>query len=167
MKYLIILTIFFCHSSFSQSNLYYAKSKTPYVAPPTREILQLMNSREKLYYRNRDYCNQIENVLIEEFKSLRIESINIKYREGLKRNLNKIKNLKEEGNYGDYYLILENIVEDIKNNTTYYEDESEYSNNILQEKLKKQEQETFELKRELEYQKSLNKKSQLEKKKQY
>jgi hypothetical protein len=46
MKYLIILLLFLCHSSFSQSNLSYAKSETPYVAPPTKEILQLMNNRE-------------------------------------------------------------------------------------------------------------------------
>lgn len=165
MKYFIIITIFFCHSSFSQNNLSYAKSQVPYVAPPTKQILQLMNNREKLYYSNRDYCNQIEDVLIEDFKSLRIESINIKYREGLKRNLNLIQSLKEEGNYSDYYLILEDIVDDIKNNNLYYEDEDEYNNNILKEKIKKQEQETLELKRELEYQKSLNKKLQLEKKK--
>lgn len=115
--------IFFCHSSFSQSNLSYAKSETPYVSPPTKEILQLLNNREQLYYKNRDLCNEIENILIEELQSLKIDSKNILYREGLERNIETIRKMKTKGNYADYSLQIVDIVDDVKKNNLLYEDE--------------------------------------------
>jgi hypothetical protein len=166
MKYLIILMIFFNQPSFAQTlgKLYYSTSERKYIAPPIREIKQLMNNREKLYYQNRDYCNQIENLLIEDLQSLRIDSINTIYREGLKRNLNIIQRIKSDGDYAEYSILLMDIMDNIKNNDLYYEDEEEYSNDLLEKKLRKQEEETQKLKKELEYQKSLNAKPQVKKK---
>lgn len=60
MKFLTILIIFSFNLSFSQSNLSYAKSTVPYVAPPTKQILQLLNKREELYKKTL----QQENVII-------------------------------------------------------------------------------------------------------
>jgi hypothetical protein len=156
MKYLIILVILFYYPSFAQSNLSYAKSKVPYVAPNTKEILQLMNEREQLYYENRDLCNEIESILTKELESLKIDSINILYREGLERNIETITKMKSERNYADYSLQILDIVDDVKKNNLLYEDEEAYSNNVLKEKLRKQEEETLRLKVELEYQKRKN-----------
>lgn len=165
MKYIIILMVFYYHSSFAQSgfNLSYSKSETSYVAQPTKEILAFRKAREKDYYENRDYCNQIERYLITQLRGLQIDSINTTYRKGLKRNMDAITKMKTEGDYAEYSMLILDIIDDLKKNELYYEDEEEYRNNILTEKIKKQEEETQKLKLELEYQKSLNTKPQVKK----
>lgn len=116
MRYLIILMIFFNHSSFAQSvnNLSYAKSETSYVAPATNEILAFRRAREKDYYKNRDYCNQIERYLITKLQGLQIDSINITYREGLKRNMVVINKIKTEADYAEYSMLLMDVIDDLK-----------------------------------------------------
>lgn len=158
MKHLIILIIFFTNLTFSQERagqLYYGTERPKIARLPVDEIIKANAEREKAYYENRDYCNQIERFLIESLQNLRIESINNIYREGLKRNLIKIQKLKEEGNYAEYSMLIMDIFDDIKSNALYYEDEDDY-NNLLKEKLIKEEKENQRLREELEYQKSLN-----------
>jgi hypothetical protein len=158
--------VFYCHSSFAQSGFklsYSDPTRGTYVAPPTQKILAFRRAREKDYYENRDYCNQIDLYLIESFQSLKIDSINTIYREGLKRNMDIINKMKTEGDYAEYSMLIMDVLDDLEKNELYYEDEEEYNNNLLKEKLKKQEEETQKLKLELEYQKSLNTKPQTKK----
>ena len=161
MRNLTIFLLLFGYIGFSQSNilgeLSYSNSSSSYTSPPIKELADVMNQREKLYYSNLNKCNQIEIYILKSFQSLKIDSINIKYREGLRINLTKIRYLKTEGRYADYFLVINDIIHDLEINELYYEDEDEYRNKILNEKLLKQEFETEKLKKEIEYQKSLNK----------
>ena len=180
MKYVIILIILIYNSSIAQSNYSYAKSSVPTKSSNTRQTLQLLNDRENLYYKNRNYSNEIEEYIISSLRSLKIDSINTTYREGLKRNIKLIEKLRAEGLYADYYLSLTAIEDDLIKNELYYEDEEEYRNDIIkekrskeaeaeraseaQEKLTRQAEEIKNLKMELENQKKLQTKQPISRK---
>lgn len=160
MKYLIILLILTVNSSFCQGidNLHYSKSTVPYRKTPVKQIKKLLNEAEKRWYRNKEDCNEIKKIIIYDLDELTIDSINIKYRNGLKKNLEVIDSLQLEGHYGDYTLIIDDIVTDLENNQLNYENEEKYKTNVLYNKLKNQEEENKRLTNKLESQKKIQNK---------
>jgi hypothetical protein len=159
MKPTILFFLLFTGISYGQTlgKLYYNTTPRTDVAPPIRERQKLMTNREARYYENREYCNQIENLLIDKIHELSIDSINQVYRGGLHRNLKQIQTMKAEGNYADYSISLMDVMDNIEDNNLNFEDEDEYRNQLLEERIRMQSEETQRLKQELEYQKSLNK----------
>lgn len=161
MKYFLIF-YFFTIYGFGQSilgELHYNNSKPrTYISKALNERKAILNNIEERYYENRRFCNELEAAILNDLKSLRIDSINKFYRDGLNRNLERIRGLKDEGEYEDYSVILMDITDDLISNQKYYKDEEEYEKNIFAEQLKQKEEENRKLREELENQKKINKK---------
>lgn len=164
MRNIFILTFIFnsfyifCQSPFKNlQGLSYNQDYSEYVPPPINEYKELGSKREAKYYENRKICNEIEVVIIQNLQSLRIDSINNVYRDGLKRNLQKIRTLKTQGEYADYTILLMDIIDDLNSNNIYYKNEDEYIKDLLlEEQMKKKDEEIRRLKAELEYHKNIS-----------
>ena len=142
------------------THLSFNKSYPQYIPPPIKQYKELGKELETRYYENRKTCNDVEILIIQNLQSLQIDSINKVYRDGLKRNLEKIRYLKVQGEYADYTILLMDIIDDLKSNQQYYKDEDDYIKDLLlQEQIKKKDEEIRRLKEEVEFKKNINTKS--------
>ncbi len=139
------------------TNLTFSKSYPEYIPPPIKEYKALGEKLEARYYENQKICNELEIVIIQNLQGLQIDSINKVYRDGLKRNLQKVRDLKTQAEYADYTILLMDIIDDLNSNHQYYKDEDDYIKDLLlEEQIKKKDEEIRRLKAEAEYQKNIN-----------
>ncbi|TPD71116.1 hypothetical protein [Flavobacterium microcysteis] len=118
MKYLYsIILLANCNLGNSQvlSKLTYSNSSRTYIAPPTNARVQVMRNIEARYLANKKLCQDLENEIRKNLKSLQSEDKNVKYREGLNSNLNILLAMKEEGFYEDYTMVLDDVANELRN----------------------------------------------------
>jgi len=119
MKNLSIIFLLIGLNSFSQilGDLKYSSSSRTYVAPPTSERRNFVKIMEQRYLTNQKSCNELKRDVLSELNSLTIDSINLQYRDGLKRNLTRIRTLQSERNFADYTMEIDDIINDLNINS--------------------------------------------------
>lgn len=118
MKKIILTFLFICIHSISNCQVlgqqYYDNTPRQYIAPPVREITNSLNRAEELYYENKKECNDIEYNVLTELKSLKIDTLNIKYRSFLTGALEYIQKLKKEDTFEDYQTVLGDLKQQLR-----------------------------------------------------
>lgn len=118
MKYLYtIVLLVICNLGHSQalSKLTYNTTPKTYVPPPTSARIEAMRIAEVRFLENKKLCQDLEYEIRKNLQSLQSQEKNVKYREGLNSNLNILLVMKEEGEYGDYTIILDDIKNELRN----------------------------------------------------
>ena len=158
MKYLILITLIFVTQILIGQTLgkqYYDESPPAYVPPPIQEYKEMFNKAEQQYYKNREACNEIENYILKELQKLKVDTLNIAYRNGLKQNLETIKSIKTAGDYENHTMEIIETAENLQKNQLNYQDENEIILRDMERKLKIQEEENQKLKSEMELNKAM------------
>lgn len=152
---ILILAILMFTCSYGQvyeaGGLYYSSSRVPYKSPPTSSIKNTINIRAENYRKNKQLCNELESILQEDLNQLKIESLNVSFRKELNEILDELEELKIEGEYADYTLVIQDLINKAEYAYEFlYEDEEEIMIQMMREQLQREKEENIKLKQELE-----------------
>jgi glutamine synthetase type III len=105
---------------------YYNNTPQKYVSPPVSERTKYLDKAEESYYENKKECNDIEYSTLIELKSLKIDTLNVKYRSFLNKTLESIQKLKNEGFYEDYQTILQDLKHQLRMTKISMKEDEDY-----------------------------------------